>query len=1523
MEDGTGLDRLRESQPHDPTGRQRRDTLQVPYSTSHRSTVDDDGISAVSRFSADSSQYDYRSTIPDFNPNFNLDTQYHGNDIGDQGIPLMDMNVDGAGLRKSSYASNSFASTRMEAYSDISKQDLIPHTRSEQICGWLPKALRWPFMMFLFLLTLGLGALVLGLTLLSERENGIGADQGTSIFLFGWRFTPTLIAVIYTLLVMAMVNDIKRTEVFARLSKPESASAASTIFYKPRMFWFDTYDSLKKRRNNGHRNWALFWASLINFFGLLIISPFSAALLSPQQVFVARDATFSKLNPYLSAPLNLTTDDSIFFRTISSVLENTTTSAWLSNEYAVLPFWPSDSDIPLGAVLSDRKGQWTADTTVYQAALNCQVMELKGFSNFSYNETHHFTNKTTWSVTNMTTFVIGSDDGCSLGFATYVATYASGTIWASGGGWWSGAPNYSYPLLWSPGNGTYQGMNSSNPLMLNATKECGDRSMFFFTTPYKYNQTFQAQGHICETNYYQANVPVTMDNGASSSSFDFDKDLYVRTRTAVDTKKWDVSSFETAFLSQNWSSKFQPPDTSSNPALPVRPQIGGPLILVGAQNDFDLIAMINNPNLGAQAQQVKQRFLGEAMQSIFENTGQAQSSIVKGRSAVSERRIVVSLVIGTLLSVMFFWSALMIAMVAWYTRLRSRPLNLARNPTSASAVASMVASEPSTRALFEGLDRSSEEAMLRALDGYHFSLRGGILYAHDFRSMEQKPGYEANTQVSSGDWRPKVLQVGFLLGLVSLLFALLIAMAVLFAKYKYRGIYQNFLVSSVDIKLDNTSLEALAPYSIIPTLLAVGIKLWWSTIDQTFRRLQPYISLARDQKQEPGLSKLSYISSPLGWAALKASKHRHWLLAFIAGCAVLSEIFTVGMSALWDRNPGSRSHLQALTRSMELRTVPSFFSVLPPPGHGYEQSTDTQNAKGTLSNVFGNLLTGWMYSSIIEGTYNSTPSPWTNDDWAFVPLDLSKVPNVAADLSSSVNSTAVGAANNITVNTPAIRGRLECKPMDMSNTSAWLTTLDFTNKTAWNDPNIPADLKKGYELKLGLSWNQSLPDNKYQKWKYWSDSTPYFSFFSEMDRLICCANDTGTLADPGEASIGFWSPPGDSEHGGIVVKWLTGHPYRVQFNDSTDSSHRQSTGTGYLSHYHWVWKDIPKVTALNCTPIFETSTASVTLDLSTSIVQNHTILTPPTPDPAAWAYNFVSLNVSRGVPYSTSMYSGSGYQITPGTYVHNISVSYGYLFHDALLGAANSGMTGSNAMQIDQAENLDDRTFNFRLPGLNVDFPSYTALNLVNGDKSFRHVFKHFVHGEVKGNNGLFINGTWGLQPLHAAIPDDLGPTMVYNPQTTNASYLQNSFNISTTSPETTAIVTTRIEQLDLSPVAVILCLCILALLILTAVVIFASLRIGGGLNVLPRDVETLGSVIGFVYASERLLALSSDKAALPKGGSGELAKMGWFESGGRRRWGVEIVDETQLQGGRSGSSLGSLLKGRGYTQVQSEDTLR
>jgi len=302
-----------------------------------------------------------------------------------------------------------------------------------------------------------------------------------------------------------------------------------------------------------------------------------------------------------------------------------------------------------------------------------------------------------------------------------------------------------------------------------------------------------------------------------------------------------------------------------------------------------------------------------------------------------------------------------------------------------------------------------------------------------------------------------------------------------------------------------------------------------------------------------------------------------------------------------------------------------------------------------LSWVYGNLLTGWLYASINEGVYNSTPAPWMQDDWAFVPADLDSISvNSGSNLSSTTNSSQqLGSIVNATFTTPAIRARLECTQFDMSNTSAWLNTLDFTNRSAWRDPAIPTDLKIGYELKLGLSMNQSFNGS----YKYYDDENPYFSFFSTGYRLQCCGNETNGT----EAAIGYWSIAEDSIHTSVVVKWLTGHPFPVQFNDSVGLNNWDGNDD-YGGHIHWVWKDIPKVTALNCTPVFENTNASVSVDVSTGIVQNYTILDTPAPDEHALAYDYVQVNVSTGVPYSLVLWTGSGYQISPGSFVNNVTV---------------------------------------------------------------------------------------------------------------------------------------------------------------------------------------------------------------------------------------------------------------------------
>jgi hypothetical protein len=597
---------------------------------------------------------------------------------------------------------------------------------------WLPISLQWWFMSLLFLVSVVLGVAALLLTLRSRSHQGLGTEKNTLAFLFTWKFVPTLLAVIYITLVITMINDIKRTQPFARLSRPIGASAESALFLRPGSLWSDPFTSLRKGSNDGARNWALFWAALINIFALLLVGPFSAAFIYPAEVVFTNNSTFSQLAAGIDGPLELSIDDSILFRTISNVLLNTTTSAWVSNDYTVLPFWPSDQNtVPLGSVISSSSQEWTANTTVYRASLECNQMNLKSFANFTLRGNH-----STPDV-NLLSFVIGSEDGCSLGFAGLSPDSGSSSIFSAGGGWWSDAPSFSYPLLWAPGNGTAEDLNAKHPILLNTTSQCGTRSMFFFAEPYVQNQTFRALGQICTSTYFSASLPVTVSNTESPPSIIFDADAFESAKTPIASSVLNISTFEASFLSQHWSSKFQSPNSSSNPGLPLRPKFGGPLNLLGAQNGFDLPRMLANPNLVDQARQIKQRFLGESMIASFDRIGSENPEPIAGTTAIIERRIVVSTVVGIILAATMLLSALMLLLVAFHTRLRQRPLNLPQDPASFKVIASLISSRSDTRGLFEDMDRASEYAMRHKLAGNILSLRNGELYEHGVNEASQ------------------------------------------------------------------------------------------------------------------------------------------------------------------------------------------------------------------------------------------------------------------------------------------------------------------------------------------------------------------------------------------------------------------------------------------------------------------------------------------------------------------------------------------------------------------------------------------------------------------------------------------------------------------------------------------------------------------------------------------------------------------------------------------------------------------
>lgn len=191
---------------------------------------------------------------------------------------------------------------------------------------------------------------------------------------------------------------------------------------------------------------------------------------------------------------------------------------------------------------------------------------------------------------------------------------------------------------------------------------------------------------------------------------------------------------------------------------------------------------------------------------------------------------------------------------------------------------------------------------------------------------------------------------------------------------------------------------------------------------------------------------------------------------------------------------------------------------------------------------------------------------------------------------------------------------------------------------------------------------------------------------------------------------------------------------------------------------------------------------------------------------------------------------------------------------------------------------------------------SYTSLALVNNNSSalldsqtlanisssvFSIFFNHFVQSPVSTNDGLYIDGSWGLQPLHESL---------------SSTSIIPSRNSPSAEDTAQATISTKVIKLSFNPAAVIISLSILGVLIVTTTFIAAYHR--RYLKVLPRDVDTIGSILGFVYSSERLLRsaeISGSILPLKKGAKNrEMVKMGWFNGGGKRRWGIEIIDDKE-----------------------------
>lgn len=235
--------------------------------------------------------------------------------------------------------------------------------------------------------------------------------------------------------------------------------------------------------------------------------------------------------------------------------------------------------------------------------------------------------------------------------------------------------------------------------------------------------------------------------------------------------------------------------------------------------------------------------------------------------------------------------------------------------------------------------------------------------------------------------------------------------------------------------------------------------------------------------------------------------------------------------------------------------------------------------EAVLGSVFGASLQNWLYGATIELTQSASTPPWSKDTWSFVPLDS----RITREAASSLNFTN----RNITIETPALRARLECQVVDYgANRSAWLVETDFSNTTIWNRTNTPAGLDHGYYLNDLAARGPGLRT------------------------VACCANQTQEAL--GDALVGYWSDTSSSTIPlSMQAKWIVGQSLN-------ESYIQKSTAHENTAYERWIWPEAPQIAAIDCAPVIEQAEASIVVDFETGVIYEYEILGAPQNATNAW-----------------------------------------------------------------------------------------------------------------------------------------------------------------------------------------------------------------------------------------------------------------------------------------------------------------
>jgi len=156
-------------------------------------------------------------------------------------------------------------------------------------------------------------------------------------------------------------------------------------------------------------------------------------------------------------------------------------------------------------------------------------------------------------------------------------------------------------------------------------------------------------------------------------------------------------------------------------------------------------------------------------------------------------------------------------------------------------------------------------------------------------SLDSKPTSKNSNRYActsiSTNWGPSAFKLSSLLGLLCLTLCYLIGIVVLNTFSESKKLLQPIFVTEAGLPYFKSIPMKFAPISIIPTIFAIGISLWWSMIQEAVCQLSPHILLSNSRGTSLRKT-LQLCYNPMNWPLLSidALNNRHWsLLALVIG----------------------------------------------------------------------------------------------------------------------------------------------------------------------------------------------------------------------------------------------------------------------------------------------------------------------------------------------------------------------------------------------------------------------------------------------------------------------------------------------------------------------------------------------------------------------------------------------------------------------------------------------------------------